>query len=76
MHLRQKTTKQPDAAAYRIPQPVKRILVFPGGDSYPICPRCGACVDREYMAFCSGCGQCLSWKKFDHAKICRAPRNG
>ena len=41
------------------------------GDSYPLCPRCGGLTDREYMAFCDQCGQCLGWKFYAFAQTVR-----
>ena len=68
--------KPPRIAAYlyRMPMQVRRRLVFPNGDSYPICPRCDDLVDREYLRFCNQCGQRLGWEVFDSAQIIYAPR--
>ena len=60
--------------SYRIPMPVKEVLLFSSGDSYPICPRCDEPTDREYMHFCDQCGQRLSWVHFNSATIVHAPR--
>lgn len=62
------------AILYRLPLLVTKVLVFPHGDSYPICPRCDCTMVREYMRFCDRCGQRLDWKLFDHAKVVHAPR--
>ena len=37
--------------------------------TYPICPRCGLTMDREYQRFCDRCGQALDWKGFSMALI-------
>ena len=29
--------------------------------SYPVCPRCGSTMEREYQSYCDRCGQRLSW---------------
>lgn len=58
-----------DAAAFRIPYAVTEILLFPSGNSYPLCPRCNRCLDREYMRFCDSCGQRLEWKNFRSIRI-------
>ena len=50
--------------SYRFPKPVKKVLLLPNNDSYPLCPRCGFSLEREYMAFCDRCGQHLTWKIF------------
>ena len=60
--------------SYRIPKPVKEVLLFASGDSYPICPRCDESIDREYMQFCDCCGQRLSWLHFENAAVVHAPR--
>lgn len=62
------------ALTYRIPLPVKEVLLFPSGDSYPICPRCDKSMDRECMGFCDRCGQRLGWELFDFATVVHAPR--
>lgn len=57
---------------YRLPIAVTEIHVFPycsGGPSYPVCPRCGATMEREYMAFCSRCGQKLDWRRYSYARV-------
>ena len=49
---------------YRIPMNVTKSMSFYSFgrySSYPICPRCKITVEREYMAFCSRCGQKLDW---------------
>ena len=72
------TRKKPgyiSAILYRLPLPVTKVLVLLHGDSYPVCPRCGCTVDREYMRYCDRCGQHLSWNLFDNAKIIHAPRD-
>lgn len=35
--------------------------------TYPICPRCGMPMEREYQRFCEHCGQALSWSRFSKA---------
>ena len=38
---------------YRCPMHVAEIHVFPhchGAPAYPVCPRCGRTMEREYMA--------------------------
>lgn len=65
-----------DEFSYRIPMPVAEIHIFPlvsGTPSFPVCPRCGRALEREYMAYCSSCGQCLSWKQFKSAAIVIRP---
>lgn len=78
MPLKQKTVKQRNtsivnAYQYRLPMPVKEILLFDSGNSYPLCPRCNSTIDREYMNFCDRCGQRLGWDFFPFAKTVHAP---
>ena len=47
---------------FRIPMWVENRLVFPGGLSYPLCPRCKITMERDYQRFCDRCGQKLAWK--------------
>ena len=50
--------------SYRIPLQVEEASIChcgPKGDSYYRCPRCQNLLEREWMAYCSNCGQCLSW---------------
>ena len=37
--------------------------------AYYICPRCGITIEREFMAYCDRCGQCLSWKHYKRAEV-------
>lgn len=62
------------AVRYRLPMQVTEVLVLTQGDSYPICPRCGCTMDREYMNFCDRCGQHLGWELFNSAQVVHAPR--
>ena len=58
-----------EAVSYRISLPVTRIRRYTHGDTYPLCPRCGSCIEREYMRFCNSCGQRLSWRLFSIATV-------
>ena len=58
----------------RYPMPVTQIRSFRyahllGRGDYPVCPRCGITLEREYQAFCDRCGQCLNWKEFSKAVV-------
>ncbi len=49
-------------ASYRQGMPVTEVVIFPsafGETGYYCCPRCGVTMEREFMAFCDRCGQCL-----------------
>ena len=50
---------------YRLPMQVKDLFVFCNGEAYPCCPRCNNALEREYMNYCSCCGQCLDWGAAD-----------
>lgn len=61
-----------DGVSFRIPMPVIEVHVFPsmsGSPSFPACPQCGHTLEREYMAYCDCCGQCLSWDSYQDASI-------
>lgn len=50
-----------EAATYRAARQVEEYAELQGGVTCAICPRCGACLDREYQAFYDSCGQKLAW---------------
>lgn len=54
------------AESYRLPMLVTHLRIFRHA-SYFICPRCKMTMEREYMAYCDRCGQCLSWKYLSEA---------
>ncbi len=62
-------TKKSDAESYRISLEVYEIIHRINGDEFPLCPRCRASVEREYMNYCNACGQHLGWMNFQDAKI-------
>ena len=35
----------------------------------PVCPRCKTTMEREYMAYCDRCGQCLDWRGLKKAQV-------
>ena len=56
---------------YRIPMKVTDAILFPRrpqDDIYYRCPRCQQLLEREFIAYCSGCGQCLDWYEYQKAK--------
>lgn len=60
------------ALSYRFPMQVHELMVFPDSwvpTSFYVCPRCRNTIDREYMAYCDRCGQCLDWTMHAQAKI-------
>ena len=57
---------------YRKPMPVTQLRAhrgYYGYSEYPVCPQCGATLEREYQAFCDRCGQNLCWNYFDEATV-------
>lgn len=60
--------------AFREPMPVTHIRCFyyssPDGlTTFPVCPRCGISLEREYQNYCDRCGQRLNWKDFSNTAI-------
>lgn len=55
--------------AYRTPLAVSKVMLFPNGESFAVCPRCDITLEREYQAYCDRCGQCLEWRRFRHATL-------
>lgn len=56
---------------YRVPMMVKNAIVFkrwPEDEIYYRCPRCQQLLEREFMCYCSSCGQSLDWSKYRKAK--------
>jgi hypothetical protein len=57
---------------YRDAMPVTQIHCFRclhGLTGFPVCPRCGITLEREYQHYCDRCGQCLDWRHFNTATI-------
>lgn len=83
MRLNRKRTGQRDslrpgkrlisAVTYREPRPVTQMRQYASGDYFSLCPRCGQCIDREYVRFCSQCGQRLSWQASADLEIIEIP---
>ncbi len=58
--------------AYRVAMRVTAVRLFrsaAGEDAYPVCPRCRETMEREYMSFCSRCGQRLDWRRYQQANV-------
>ena len=56
--------------SFRRPLKVLQVRCFPqqGWTAvYPVCPRCGVTMEREYQHFCDRCGQKLDWSIFSQA---------
>lgn len=50
--------------SYGSPAQVTEAIIYPGGDLYPLCPRCGLPIEYDYASFCLSCGQRLDWESF------------
>lgn len=65
-----------DELSYREPMLVsclQAIRYLSGYTTYPICPRCGSSMEREYVSYCDRCGQALDWSQLSLAAI-RLPK--
>ena len=64
--LRHKSSDR-DELAYRRPMSVNEFLIYSNDNAYPICPKCGSSMERDYQSFCDRCGQKLDWNDFGNA---------
>jgi hypothetical protein len=56
---------------YRAPMMVDEAIVYRkafGDDIYYCCPRCQNTLERDFLAYCDRCGQCLNWSEYRKAK--------
>ena len=61
-----------EALQYRRPLRVIHIICYRAYSHnilYPLCPRCGVTLEREYQKYCDRCGQCLDWADLSKATI-------
>ena len=58
-----------EALGFRRAMPVTITVVYRSGGAFPLCPRCGLPLEREYQNFCDRCGQKLSWRNYAHAEV-------
>lgn len=58
-----------EALTYRRSMPVREAVRYRCGGAFPVCPRCGYAMEREYQGFCDRCGQKLNWRSYAHARI-------
>ena len=56
------------AESYRISMAVTKLRKYQT-TTYYICPRCNTTMEREFMAYCDRCGQCLGWIDYRKAAI-------
>ena len=57
------------ALDFRRPMQVTRIIRYPAGGAFPVCPQCSSTLEREYQNFCDRCGQRLGWRKLHPAEV-------
>lgn len=58
--------------AFRRSMPVTQIRcshIAYGMTGFPVCPRRGRTMEREYQPYCDRCGQCLDWRDFQKATV-------
>ena len=50
---------------------LKTAVIFerwPEDEIYYRCPRCQQLLEREFIGYCSSCGQCLDWREYRKAR--------
>lgn len=59
-----------NSATYRQKLPVKELSLYEKENSiYALCPRCRGIINRDYVKYCSCCGQRISWTNWSKAQI-------
>lgn len=58
-----------EALCFREAMPVAAIVVYRSREAFPLCPRCGLPLEREYQNFCDRCGQKLGWKHLNRIPV-------
>lgn len=57
--------------SYRLPMKVKDATIlprYPHNHLYYRCPRCQHILERDFVAYCCNCGQCIDWQGYWKAK--------
>lgn len=57
------------ALGYRQPMAVLELARHGSGGLFPLCPRCGSAMEREYQGYCDRCGQRLDWRGLPRARV-------
>ncbi len=57
------------ALGYRRPMEVRELARHGSGGTFPVCPRCGSAMEREYQDYCDRYGQRLGWRELRRARI-------
>ena len=59
-----------DSISYRTKLPIKEKILYENQNSiYAVCPRCKGTVDRDYVKYCTICGQRISWANWGKTSI-------
>ena len=56
---------------YRVPMMVDEAIIYRKtfeDNIYYCCPRCQRTLEREFLAYCDRCGQCLDWRDYRKAR--------
>ena len=62
-----------EAISFRMPLAVSEFYRMNNGYTYPICPRCHVSFDREFVPYCSHCGQALCWDDYPKKAVIVIP---
>lgn len=54
---------------YRMELLIKEAVVFPNDFIYYVCPKCHMTLEREFMSYCSRCGQHSCWNEYKKSKV-------
>ena len=60
--------------SYRVPMRVKDAILLPRRPHdyiFYYCPRCQHLLERDFVAYCCSCGQCIDWHGYQKAKLTR-----
>lgn len=61
-----------EAISYRRKLPVSELQLCEADNGvYALCPRCGATLRREYVKFCSVCGQHICWSGWEKKPLAK-----
>lgn len=63
-----------ESLSYRLPLKVTEVLVTGDGEHFPVCPRCGITLEREFTRFCDRCGQKLDWINYPKSATVQSVR--
>lgn len=61
--------------SYREPMAISRLMRLQDGSGYYLCPRCSALLERDFVNFCSSCGQALGWKHYRRSQVIYPPND-